>query len=709
VGAERTSDNRSGTGSASGSSRPGKVLPVWLAGTLLGVVLLGPVLTPGAVLTLDLVLIDPVPVPRGVWGLGPEIARRVPLWVPVAWLSPLLGGEAVGKALMVASIAIGYAGAHRFTVRLLAERPAPGPLQHAALAPPVPLLAAGAGVLYGASPFLLTRLAAGQVTVALAAAVLPWSLPHLVRPHRSLASTFLAAAALGACGHVGGLLAAVVVTIGLICSRWRDSAGVIGVVALAQLPWLGPGLVTGLTTAPADAAAFAPAIDGPAGLAALAVGHGFWQPSYQVGRDAPAAVAGIIVVLLAAMGVRDLARSWRAPAAALVGTGLVGALAGAVPGARDGLVLLTRHPGSAMLREGHRLLVLALVILAPMAALGCRRLAEHASAWAAGPAGDRYVVRAGRTGAAGSAAAAVVLVVGMSVSLPAVGGIDPRLRPVELPQAWRDAQALVASAPGTVLALPWHQYLDVDVGGTRRVLNPVSFLVGGDVLGSSDPELGQPARPERSDRREPAAARIVGEARAGRPVSAALARLGVRWVLVLHEVDWRSYAGLGEHDPGLRPAIRATSLDLWEVRDWPGHGPDAAVSVIEPLALAPPSATVLHRGFQPGWRRGIRAASEAPGGLVDLPEGGGPIWFWPALPVLVGDGMTLAGAMIALRARRRGRRAPAVDTGQGTGAPDRGATSMGSRSRRGRDRLSGRWSSIYWPGSGRQRKERCRQ
>src|SRR5690606_4543361 len=128
---ERTSRPRRGSGFASGPGGGRRVVrrPAaagrwgpWAAGLALAVVMLGPVLGPGAHLTLDLVLIDPVPVPRGAWGLGPELPRRVPLWVVVAWLSPLIGGDVVGKALMAGSVTVAFVGMHRLVSGLLAER-----------------------------------------------------------------------------------------------------------------------------------------------------------------------------------------------------------------------------------------------------------------------------------------------------------------------------------------------------------------------------------------------------------------------------------------------------------------------------------------------------------------------------------------------------------------------------------------------------------
>src|SRR3954453_19633433 len=86
----------------------------WLVGVAVGVAVLGPALRPGSLLNLDLVLTPVTPVPRGVWALGPELSRRVPLGVPVACVA-VVGGPAAGKALLLASIALVFAGVWRLT------------------------------------------------------------------------------------------------------------------------------------------------------------------------------------------------------------------------------------------------------------------------------------------------------------------------------------------------------------------------------------------------------------------------------------------------------------------------------------------------------------------------------------------------------------------------------------------------------------------
>ena len=109
----------------------------WPAGAALGLVVLGPALGPGALFNLDLVLTPVVPVPQGVWGLGPELPRRVPFMVPVAWLSSVLDGAFVAKLLLLSVFVLAFVGAQR----LVSEH---GVATRVA-----------AGLLYAASPFLL--------------------------------------------------------------------------------------------------------------------------------------------------------------------------------------------------------------------------------------------------------------------------------------------------------------------------------------------------------------------------------------------------------------------------------------------------------------------------------------------------------------------------------------------------------------------------
>lgn len=637
----------------------------WIAGVVAGAALVGPGLAPGSLLALDLVLTPELPVPSAVWGLGPDLPQRVPFGVPLAWLATAVGGPTAGKALLVACVAVAFAGAARLAVG-------------------APVVArAGAGLLYAAGPYVATRLAAGHLNVLVAAAVLPWVVPTLLRPGTDLRRTFLAAAAIGFAGPPGGAMAAVAVAVGLVADRGHRAARVTAVAAAGQAPWVVPSLVAwwGSGVAVAGAEAFGTRVDGPPGLLRLAVGAGFWRPSSQVGGSgALAAVVAAAVLGLAVAGARRLPAAYRGRSAALAATGAVVAVASGVPGLRDLAAAVTDLPPLAPFRETHRLVALTLVWLAPAAAIGAGRLAAAAPRWR-------------------DVALTVPLAAALVLAGPGWWGAGGRLEPVDFPPSWAEARRVVAARPGPVLALPWHQYLDLGFAGGRRTLNPLPDYLGGDVLRSSDPELGE-ARQEQVDRRVEVATALVEDIVHGRPTATALAELGVRWVVLAHEADWRSYAALDD-DPGLR-AVRTGALDLWEVEGWPGpdtvEGPAPRLDpIVAPLWRADGGGPATwHRPSAPGWRRGTEPAGVTPDGNLALPAASGPVWYWPALPcVLALAGVVLAVALVGRRVAGSGHeRAGSADAKEGTMVATARATGLPFTESR---HSEGRCEERRWP------------
>ncbi len=600
----------------------------WLFGLLTALVVLGPALRPGALLNLDLVITPEVPVPRGAWGLGPDLPRRVPLGLALAWASSLVGGPVAAKVLFGACLTGAFAGVWRLATG----------------APP--LCRVGAGLLYTLSPYTLTRLGVGHWMLVASIAVLPWALPHLLRPNEARPRTFLWALALGITGVNGGLFAAILVTVGVIADRGRGAIRVATLVLIAQLPWLVPGAIV-LGSAPPDLADpryFATRSEGLLGLLRVIVGDGFWRELSQVGavRGTGAALLGAGLLAMAVLGRRDLSSAWGGRAAVAAVLGLAVVLASAVPGAEALYRQLAGTQMGATLRDGQRMLALFLVWLAPAAAVGVTRLYEGAR-----PSLVPVVH-------ALPALAAAVL------AAPALWGIGGALRPVSFPAGWAEAREVVASAPGTLVALPWHEYLDLDFADDRRVFNPVPDYFGHDVIFSSDPELGRRSS-EQADPRELHVRRVAEQVRSARPQSEELARLGVRWVVLLHEVDWRRYSALSA-DPGLEAVIATPALELFRVKGWRGPFVDDLGHAVEGRSLLGPLATVEASGplswarpAIPGWVRGTSTAGRTETGLVRLPAGDGPVWYWPSLMTLAADMTTLGVAVVALRRCKNAR------------------------------------------------------
>lgn len=328
------------------------------------------------------------------------------------------------------------------------------------------------------------------------------------------------------------------------------------VLPTVVLLWAGAG-VTG-------AGGFATHAAGVAGWPAVLAGNGFWRWDVQVGATGwLGAVVGLVVAGLAAVGAREvLGRhrrdSWPVGAVVVGAVGLLLALASAVPGIRDGYGWLSDLPIGAPLRESHRFLALWLVVAAPLAAVGAAALGSEASRWR------------GRV-AIGALAVAV-----LAVSVPGWWGLEGRLVPVDYPEGWGAVRRRIAAEPGTAVALPWSEYPPLSFAEDRQVFNPVPEYLGGDVISSYDPVFDPDVpRQEQVDRRADVVDALSDGALAGRPISAGLADLGVRWVVLVHESGWERYSSLFA-DPGLRVAIALDDIDLFEVAAWSGRatGPD---------------------------------------------------------------------------------------------------------------------------------------
>ena len=604
-------------------------------GVLVGVAVLGPALGPGGLFNLDLVITPFLSMPRGVWGLGPELPRRALLDVAMASVSGLGLSGVAWRALMLGAFGSAFAGAARLA------RPAP------------PVVQAGAGLLFSLSPFMVTRVAVGHSALVVATALLPWALPTLAAPGRSPRRTFVWLCVFSLCGVFGGLLAASVVACALVADRPKNAHRVIGGVVLSQLPWVVPGIIL-LSGSPdlTDSSAFLAKVARlPGGFDVLA-GHGFWSGPHQVGGNGnlTAAVLGLGLLALAFRGHRRLPEAWRRGAGAAALVGLLVPLAGALAPTRALVEAVTGLPLGAPFRDTQRLLAMYLVWLAPAAALGAEDLAAHAR------------------GAGQSLFRAVPLATALVLGGPGLFGVNGRLEPTAIPDAWYEARELIADDPGTVLALPWENYLDLQNAGSRRVHHPAPVFLDGDVMVSSDLDLPESSG-ERLDPREPVADDLVARMRSGAHTSEALADLGVRWVFLLRTTDWATYTGLFD-DPGLDLVVDDGTLALYEVREWSGPVTTASSREFTPAEVVPPllglstsEAATWNAPAQPGWRRGWRAAEEADNGLLRLPSGGGVVWFWPSILVVVGTAAaygTAAALMVrAWRGRRPGSSAPA--------------------------------------------------
>lgn len=602
----------------------------------IAVAVIGPGLGRGALFNLDLVAVPWLDVPRGFFGLGPELPRRTPFWVPIALLSPVVPATLTVKVVMLAVFVGAWCGMRRWALRLGVRWP----------------LAAAA--VYAFSPFVLTRTAVGHLMITVPLAILPWVLPTLLRPDRDLRRTYLAAVALGLAGHFGGTLALAVCAASFTLPRHvrgplRRHVRAVLVVLLAQAPWLVPGLLVALPAgaSPATGAAFASHFDGPLDVFALSAGSGFWNTYFQVGGTGPlVAVLGAVLLAAGVAGTALLPEAFRRPLALLGAVGWLLPVAGGVPRLGGTIDALTTVVTAGVWRESQRLVVLHLAWLAPAAALGMQRVFDVVVSR------QRWLPLAGP-------AALCVPVVAAVLAAPGLWGMGGQLDAVALPAGWEEARREVREAPGTVLALPWYQYYNqrYDDGRIRRVLGPMPLFLGGDVLASSDSGL-QPGVRERDDPREAAAgAAIETLLRQGSPISSSLAPLGVRWVVVQTTLPIDDFSGLFD-DPGLTTVIDTPDIALFEVTSWRGQVVDETGTAVASSWVGPfagrvdgpaDSAVVWNHPAAAGWRLGWTAAEATPSGLARFDTGSGRIWNLATVPALVASLGTLTAVLLVGR------------------------------------------------------------
>ena len=592
---------------------------------------MGPVLRTGSVFNLDLILPAHLDVPAGVWGLGPELPRRLPLWTFVSMISDVVPAPVIGKALMIACLVGAWVGVAKLV------RVSGIVASHAT------------GALYALSPFVLTRTAVGHFMVTIPHAVLPWVLPVLLRPGRRLSHTFGAASLLAVGGHFGGSVAVVVVLVALVVGDrtrwWRGLAMTIG----AQMVWAVPGLLVWWSGAsnPSGAVAFRTIARGPLGIARLSSGGGFWNAYFQAGGSGVTeAIAGAVLVVLAIAGSRDLPTTLRRPLIALGAFGWTVAAASAIPGLREIIDAATKNPVGGIWREGQRLLGLHLIWLAPAAVLGAQRVARSTR-------GPEFAVGFVR---------AVPVAVAVVLAVPSAWGIGGQLEATPIPATWNQVRTVVRDEPGAVLALPWFQYFNLRVGAgqTHRVLNPLPLFLGGDVVSSSNNGLGRGVR-ERSDPRESIAEDLVRSLEAGDRVADGLAQLGVRWIVILKASDRHTYAELW-NDTGLSIAVDSTEIALFRVNSWVGAGVQADGGTVEVDQVVPSivmpdtneAFTWFHAGAR-GWRRGGKAAVIDERGLLRVPAGSGVLWNVLIIPCLLSQLVPVVAFIWWWRGRGRSR------------------------------------------------------
>lgn len=491
-----------------------------LVATLVTVVVLGPVLfRRGFALGGDMVFVPDQPWKDAWLGLDGAPPRSVPMDAVVWALGVPLPGDLVQKVLLAATLV----GAGVGIARLVAG---------------LPLAArAAAIVVYVWNPWVDQRLAIGQWAIVAGYAVLPWVVLAARRlgagPPSGWPGLTVALGVAALTGPASAVMAGAVAAVVLLAGRrWRSLVPLAGLWLLVDLPWLVPAWVGPGADAAAGGqfAGFAARAESSWGLVPSLLGlGGIWKESVVPTLRTEPLVIALSALLSVAAGVSAVAALRRSPprAPSRLGRPGVAALAvlaagafalaalPAVPGVASALDRAASSvPALGLLRDSHRFLAPAALLVAVGAALLVRGLLERS---------------AGR-GREGLVVVAWLLVVWPVLCLPTLAwGRTGWLEPVAYPQAWTDlAQELAGEGDTVTVVLPWQgSYRGFDWNDDRAMLDPAPRQLPGAVLVDDRVFLDDRVLTSEQPRLD-----AVREALAQADPAVALAGLGVTHVLV---------------------------------------------------------------------------------------------------------------------------------------------------------------------------------
>jgi hypothetical protein len=536
----------------------------WLAYLLLALLIMAPLLGAGYVFTLDMAWLPHLPWPSVVdSGYVFQGILHILNLILVSWV--------IQKLVLLTILFLAGLGAHRLALLGLKEKEKGWDR----VAPYV------AGVLFVVNPFTYERFVVGQYLVLLGYALLPWFAASLFRwlraPSWRRAAGVLAwgmAICLASIHFIGfAVLIAIIAIAVWSIAQWHDwnrlklhwlQAGVIALGGvLLNLLWLIPWRHS------ASAVSAVGAFDERQFQAFATAGSNSW------------AVLGNVLSLYGFWGERHLLYLiprdsfgwWWVPGLVIAGVIIAGIWR--VVRRRDllGITLLVVMVMAVFLASG--------IAFAPMAGV-TRWLVAHVPLYRGYREPEKWVAvialaysyfaaqgvpvllsairRTWRLRTAESFVAAMLIIAPVGYTPTMLFGASGQLKAVDYPPGWYTVEGRLQADSGNyrVLALPWHQYIYLDFA-ERTVANPaVGFF--DKALSSDDPQLGYTSPlSSLSARIQP----LLADGGSGTDIGPALARDGVKYVLLLTTAQSSDYGWLGAQ-PNFKVVERTPSVTLYQ-------------------------------------------------------------------------------------------------------------------------------------------------
>jgi len=526
--------------------------------------LLGPLLLPGYILTLDMVFTPQLPMP-------PEVTSSYLWHVLLHGLNMVLPADLIQKLMLLVILILTGLGAHRLAQQW---KLVDGPLLYTA------------GLLYMVNPFTYERFMSGQYNVLFGYALLPWFAAAVVqlasRPEGRMAAKLIGWALLISVISIhsivpAALLALLIVGRQLVRMRARRQSSirlvqwcavVVGLWLVSSAYWLVP-LATGNNSqaeligsfSQQDNQAFATGGNGVAGqLANVMRLQGFWPERYGMfvlpQDHLPLLIWALLMATMVCLAGIGLVALWRQGSRGLPIILAAIVAIGAMLGAGIGNSWWTQLPLLAGYREPQKFVMLVALAYALLAPIGLAAVLRYA---------DRR-----KQEVVSGALLPFGLALPFLIALPYIWGGNGQLQATDYPASWYtvNRNLVEADVQGKTLSLPWHLYAHSNFAG-RIIANPAPKFFDVPMVVSGDPELEGAAynNPTVTSKQLDTAIKRAKNSGDSKDFTATLAKFGIQYVVLTKEADYQRY-GFLDRQTGLERIADYNEISLYRVRDY---------------------------------------------------------------------------------------------------------------------------------------------
>lgn len=517
----------------------------------LALLVMGPLLAPGYVLSMDMVF---TPILR----LPDHVDNTWLLYALLHVLDIVLPADMVQKLMLFACLLLSGIGMHRLLASLK-----PAEAQRWQWATYV------ASTLYMINPFVYDRLMAGQWGVWLGYALLPWfarSLLALVLAPSGRAALqlglWLTAMSIVSIHSVGYAALLMLVALASRTGNWKQLQlllkyiGItVGLFVGASLywlvpTWLGQGRIASslatFSTSGSQAFATVDAV-GTSQVGSVLGLLGFWQETrglYMTPLESHG-MWGFVYFVLLAMMVFGAVLAWRRQrevAAWGLVAGLLAILLAIGLASELGRIL----PFMAGYREPQKFVAVWALVAAYLLA--------WAASWLLAKVRARFV--------------ATVVLGGLVLAYTPVmlWGAAGQLRSTNYPLDWYRTNQILnqQSDDAKTLILPWHLYMSYGFTNGRIIASPAHAFYDRAVVASDDPELPGVRPQTRDTTREAVQDGVLPAGLGGQSVTKRLRDLNIGYIVLNKDLDWMEY-GYIDRDPGAVVLYDGPNLRLYKL------------------------------------------------------------------------------------------------------------------------------------------------